>query len=207
MKAEVDQADPQVRWIEQAKQGDLDAQGVLLLACHEDLLRHVTAKMPAKLRKSHAPEDFLHDTYKKAIANLDRFEYRGPGSFLGWLKLIATRTLIDANRKAKPPDLAIDPIATPGDASSCDGVINNLPGSSKGPSTKSAQEELRRAFHVALAKLSGDHQRVIKLRYLQELSLEEVAERLQKSEAAVRGLCHRARIALRDHMDRLSRFI
>lgn len=199
--------DPQARWIEQAKAGDLDAQGVLLLACHADLLRHIEPKMPRRLKTLHNPEDFLHDTFNKAIAGLDRFEYRGKGSFLAWLKQIATRTLIDANRKKDVNTPSVRQWNPPGQASSCFDVIKELPGSSKGASTKFAEAEMLRAFHVALAKLPPDQQEAIRLRYLQDLPIEKVAGKLGKTEASVRGLCHRARKALQEHMEGLSRFI
>lgn len=206
MNSPEDPADPKRELVEKAKLGDLDAQDLLFLACHDELLRHIKRKMPVKLQSERSPEDILHDTYKKAIAHLATFEYRGPGSFLGWLRVIATRIVIDLNRINRP-DYVPHKGGAVGDASSCDGLINNLPGGSHGPGTKAAKEELRRAFHVALAQLAPDYQQVIKLRYLQELSQEEVAVRLDRSEDAVRGLCNRARGALRQRMDRLSLFI
>lgn len=198
--------DWQAELLEKAKRGDSDARDRLLLASHDALLSHIRKRMPPKLLPRYSPEDILQETYRKAVAHVVTFEYRGPASFLGWLRVIATRLIIDLNQPNRPDFVAGHGPGAP-DGSSCDDLIENLPGGSHGPGTKAAKEELRRAFHIALAQLPTDYQQVIKLRYLQELPQREVALRLDRSEDAVRGLCNRARTALRQRMDRLSVFI
>ena len=57
-----------------------------------------------------------------------------------------------------------------------------------------------------LSDLSEPHRQVIQLRFLGGLSVREVADRLDKSEAAVVALTKRALEALRQGMDRLGDF-
>lgn len=203
MVAVSSETDPQKELIQRAVAGDFDALDELLVSLHDDLLGHIERKMPAKLRSSVAADDIVQDTYRKALDAVAAFEYRGPGSFFGWLRTIADRKLIDAARKGRRRR-----VADVGDGGSSYGqFFDRMARGSVDASGKAMIEELRSAFHVALVRLPANYQRVIELRYIEERSLEEVAAELGQTEGAVRGLCHRARKSLRDEMDRLSRYI
>ncbi|MBU0754882.1 MAG: sigma-70 family RNA polymerase sigma factor, partial [Planctomycetes bacterium] len=52
-------------------------------------------------------------------------------------------------------------------------------------------------LNSALNQLSDDHREVISLRYLKQLNVTETAEKMGRSERAVRSLCVRALIHLR----------
>ena len=52
----------------------------------------------------------------------------------------------------------------------------------------------------ALEQLGADQQQAIRLRYLSQLSVAETAERMDRSEKAIRSLCVRALIRLREFL-------
>jgi DNA-directed RNA polymerase specialized sigma24 family protein len=52
-----------------------------------------------------------------------------------------------------------------------------------------------------LNQLSEDHGRVLKHRYFDQLSVAETAARMERSERAVRSLCVRALIRLRELLE------
>lgn len=54
---------------------------------------------------------------------------------------------------------------------------------------------------VALANINEDYQEVVVLRYLDELSISEIAKILNKSEGTTRVMIHRAMESLRKEMD------
>ena len=56
-------------------------------------------------------------------------------------------------------------------------------------------------IELLLPKLKDDYRDVIILRYLDEMSIREVAETLEKTEASVRMLIHRALQILRENID------
>ena len=55
-----------------------------------------------------------------------------------------------------------------------------------------------RLLRNALAKLSGDQREVIELRYMKQLNVADTAAKMDRSERAVRSLCVRALIHLRE---------
>jgi RNA polymerase sigma factor (sigma-70 family) len=69
------------------------------------------------------------------------------------------------------------------------------------------KDELLRALRTALANLPEDYRSAIRLRYMEGLTMAEVARSLGKTEAAARAVCTRAQAMLRDELERLSRFI
>ena len=192
--------------IARAKDGNRDELDALLLDHQQQLLGYIEAKMPPRLRASRGPEDLLQDSYRKAFTAIASFDYQGPHSFLAWLKRIASNTLIDASRKKKLPE--IDTASTNNGASdSYRPLINDVARQSLGPDGKAMVQEMKQAFYVALARLPEDYRTALELHYLQNRSLDEVADTLQRGSDATRGVVHRARKKLQEEMDRLSRFV
>ena len=85
-------------------------------------------------------------------------------------------------------------------------LVELLSGSIHTPSQSVAVREATQALQVALAGLPDDQRDAIRMRFLDGLSLEETATRMQRTTNAVRGLVHRAKQALRDAMGRSSRW-
>ena len=75
-----------------------------------------------------------------------------------------------------------------------------LPARGPSPSGLAADHEQRLLLAQALERLPADYRQVILLRNVEDLSHEEVAARMQRSEGAVRMLWVRALTALRDAM-------
>ena len=74
------------------------------------------------------------------------------------------------------------------------------------PSGVAARQEAERALRVAIAGLKEDYQEVIRLRYMQELPVADVAARMNRTEGAVHMLCNRAIKKLREAMGRASKY-
>lgn len=196
--------------LEQAIAGDRVALEELLVTRHEQLLRHIDLKISSRLRSKVAPEDILQQTYMQAFKAIERFKPGGPGSFFAWLKTIATNKLIDASRKREREPVASVRAKAPGGSGSSSGyqsLFGLVANSSPAPGNQAMVDELLGAFHVALANLPDNYRQVVQLRYLEDLPLDEVAKQLGITSGAARGLCHRARQAVRDEIMRLSRYI
>ena len=188
--------------------GDIPALESLLVARHDQLLRYIQRNLPANLQAKMSAEDLLQSTYLQVFKSITGFESKGPGAFFAWLKTIAKNKLRDATRSIKHEKRAGQPPSPrSGSQSSYDNFINKISQSGAGAGTIAMTDELRGAFHVALANLPENYRTIVQLRYLEDLSLEEVAKRLGITVGAARGLCHRARQAMRDEILRLSRFI
>lgn len=212
-------ADPQPPTEEQQREaeiiplavaGDEKALEELLVGRHDQLMRYLERQMSPAVQAKVAPEDILQLTYLQVFKSISGFEPKGPGAFFGWLKTIASRKLIDASRQRGREHLAAKPAGAAAGSQSQSGyasLMGMLADSDAGPGGEAMADELRGAFHVALANLPDNYREVVQYRYLEDWPLEEVAAKLGVSEGAARGLCHRSRQALRDEIMRLSRFI
>jgi RNA polymerase sigma-70 factor (ECF subfamily) len=195
-------------FVAKAITGDVQALESLLVTRHEQLLRYIERSLPANLQAKVSAEDLLQLTYLQVFKSITSFEPKGPGAFFAWLKTIASRKLIDATRSIKHEKrVGQSPVAGSESQSSYDTFINKVAQTGAGAGTIAMTDELRGAFHVALANLPENYRTVVQLRYLDDLSLEEVAQQLGVTTGAARGLCHRARQAVRDEIQRMSRFI
>ncbi|MBI5361555.1 MAG: sigma-70 family RNA polymerase sigma factor [Planctomycetes bacterium] len=154
----------------------------------DELLFLTRARLGPKLRSALQSEDIVQSVALEAFRELQRFEVRGPGSlrrFLHGLVLNKIRDRADTYSAAKRAgavaltDAHAESLAAREEAS---------------PYSDPGYERLERA----LAALPDEMREVILLRRIEELSSQEVAERLGKSDDAVRKLYSRAlaRLAL-----------
>jgi len=150
------------------------------------------------LPPTHSAEDVLQDLWTSIFArgSLRRFSSRGRGSFRAYLRQIISRLLISIIRKGsadkrgggEPPE----PLAF-GDSTSM--AFAAPPAHGPGPSTVVAyDDQLERWKRI----LHGIEREVWVLAYIEGYSYKEIADKLGKSEAAVRSAYHRALWRLRD---------
>jgi RNA polymerase sigma-70 factor (ECF subfamily) len=130
-------------------------------------------------------EDVTSEVFHKALANLQRFEWRGV-PFGAWLLKIAANAITDqAKRNAretifdKPPELSGELSAKP---------------------RMEQAEDLARLFRM-VGTLPEDQRKVVVLRFAEEKSIRETAQQLRKSEGAVKQLQFRGLENLRMRME------
>ena len=102
-------------------------------------------------------------------------------------------------------DREVPGLASP-DAQSYWNLLDHVYADSLTPSRVVRRQEAMNAILASLSDLSDAHRQVLQLRFLDGLSVVEVAGRLGKTEAAVVALTRRALKALRESMDRLGEF-
>jgi len=133
----------------------------------------------------HLAQDVTAETYRRALELLPRYEERGR-PFLAWLLSIAARVGHERGRAAAGASLDAQPALlaqlSTTDAPALDGVI---------------QHEERAALWQLVATLTPQHQRILILRYSQELDYPAIAPLLGKTPAAAKQLAYRALQALR----------
>jgi RNA polymerase sigma-70 factor (ECF subfamily) len=81
-------------------------------------------------------------------------------------------------------------------------TVMRLPHDADGPDIVLEQTELEAALHRAIAELPDDRRIVVVLRDLEGLSYEEIAEALDLPTGTVRSRLHRARLDLKDKLER-----
>jgi RNA polymerase sigma-70 factor (ECF subfamily) len=186
--------------IARARLRDEAALTELLQVHAQRLLESVRTELGDRLRRRLESQDIMQQVYLDALNSIDQFVDRGHDSFFAWLRRIALNRICDVDRKAfqtvkrggelRAADLGGDASLAP--------LLEALAASGTSPSMAADRTDRQRLLRGALEQLSEDQREVIQLRYLRQLSVTETAAKMDRSERAVRSLCVRALIRLRE---------
>ena len=167
----------QKRLIGRAKRGDREAFEALLRA-YEPRLRTAVELQVRECPQPLESGEVLQDTLVRAFESVGRFEWQGEDSFYHWLCGISRNVihkLYDEGRKRRY-------LHVPG----------RVAGSNTAPSKAMRRQERHERLEEALAQLSSDYREVLSLSRLEGLTVREIAQRMGKSEFAVKHLMARA---------------
>ena len=139
-----------------------------------------------ELRDHHEAEDATERTFLAALANMGRFEERarpadgaGASTFRVWLFQIARNAIAQRQReRRRHPEAPLEAAANVTDPTDVEVAAVR-------------RDEVGTAA-AALARLPGDRRRALILRFVDEMTTQEIAGVLGRSEGAVRVLIHRA---------------
>ncbi len=151
---------------------------------------HMILKM---VRNVDDAEDLTIEAFAKAFKNLHRFKQ--DFTFSTWLFRIATNNAIDFIRKKKLETYSLNTSFTDdnGESVSIDVKDQNLQPDEE--TIKSQKIELVQMF---VTKLPAKYQRLVRLRYFDELSYEEIAQKLEAPLGTIKAQLHRARELMYD---------
>ena len=91
-----------------------------------------------------------------------------------------------------------------GDEPSLAALVERIAGETTSPSGRVHRDDNIRQMRAALASLPADQGEVLRRHYLQDQSLEQIAQAMSKTKDAVRGICYRGRKNLRAIMGQSS---
>jgi RNA polymerase sigma-70 factor (ECF subfamily) len=132
-----------------------------------------------------AAEDLASTVFLEAVRGIKRYEVRET-PFRAWLYRIAHNLTANEQRRRLRAGQAQAALAEVSIGDGRDFAIGVLD---------------RAAIHSALARLSGDQQQVVILRFLEDLSLRETADVMRRPVGAVKALQHRAVSRLRELLE------
>jgi RNA polymerase sigma-70 factor (ECF subfamily) len=193
-----------------AKAGDTTAVDALLAAGFSPLRSAIVRHMADSLQKAQLePEDVIQETYAAAWGHLPESQFESFDAFVGWLRQIAENKLIDLHRAATAGkrDVRRKEAGWGVKSESVVNLLDRVSSPMATPSKGAARSEAVAVLMARMQRLPEDYRRVIHWRLIQGLSVEEVAKRLDRSEAAVHMLCHRALKQLRDLMGQESDYL
>jgi RNA polymerase sigma factor (sigma-70 family) len=174
--------------LELARAGDAHARERLFTRFMPVLRRWAHQQLPRGARDLSDTGDLVQATLMRALAHLDRFESRGEGAFLGYLRHILLNAARDEARRS----------SRRGDANPVDETLVD-----PGPSVMEqvlGRETLER-YERGLARLGEDQRDAVILRLEMDYSHAEIAAALGRSSAdAARMLVARALVALAETM-------
>ena len=136
-------------------------------------------------------EDVVQETFLRVYRNLDRYDENL--KFSTWIYRIASNLCIDRLRKRR---IVYSLDAAGAEREDLDGY-SALPADERTPEHEVVLTETQRAVRQAIETLPVKYRAVMMLRYLQDLSLQEIAEVLELPVTTVMTRVHRAREYLR----------
>lgn len=175
-----------------AKKGDLAAFEELVSRYERKIFR-LTMNITGNREDA---EDAMQDAFLKSYSHLNTFH--GDSRFYTWLVRIAANEALMRLRKRRPNQFSLDePIA--GDE---DLMPRELQDWGPGPEQRFAQTEMREILFSVIEELEPEYRMVFVLRDIEELSTEDTASALGLSVPAVKSRLLRARLKLRQKLNR-----
>ncbi len=165
------------RLVELASEGDQQAFEYLFTRYREALMRLFEQRLDDKTVAS----DLLQETFIKVYLHLD--SYSKSYTFGQWIYAIARNTLVDHIRR-RADDISIDE------------HFRSPQATTPTPEESVIISQSHNHFFAALEELSEEYRRIIVMRFIEEYSYEEIAEKLSKPINTVKTQIRRARQAV-----------
>jgi RNA polymerase sigma-70 factor (ECF subfamily) len=182
--------------VKRAQAGDFEAFTELVNA-NKDKLYGFVRRLTADPDDAN---DIVQETFLKAIDNIDQF--RGDSAFGTWLTSIALNQARALFARRKQVDLKPLEEYLPGGADQAHGEHEFRLFDWKDPLSQLEAAEIRSIIGEGLEELPYMYREAFVLRYVEEMSVKEVAETIGQSEAATKSRILRARVALRDFLSK-----
>jgi RNA polymerase sigma-70 factor (ECF subfamily) len=187
----------------QARAGDQAALG-RLLELYRNYLRLMARSLiyrPVQVRLD--ASDLVQETFLKAHREFRQFVGSGERELVAWLRKILVRTLSNQakhhhalgrdQRRQESLDVLLDRSSL--------AIQEQLADSVASPSAHAVRREQAVLLADALARLPTDYREVFILRNLDQVPVDEIAARMERSPNAVRKLWGRAMVALKQAME------
>lgn len=169
-----------------AKNGDTQAFGLL----YEELFTPVFRYVYSKLNNREDAEDLTQTVFLKAFKSIGSFQDQNKNP-LAYLFTIARNAIIDFQRKKRELQLESD---------EKEELLVRLVDQRENPEEKIIKKEQHGFIHSLLGMLKPEYKEVLMLKFLNDYSTSEIAEKMGKTEANIRQTQVRALQKLRVHL-------
>jgi RNA polymerase sigma-70 factor, ECF subfamily len=178
------------------QQRDTQALAEFLAAHRPQLMAFIERQLGTGLRRKVEPEDVYQEASAEAVRALPTAELGDRDPF-SWLCQIAERRIIDMHRHffgAQKRDAGREvPLGSGGSGSeSHPALINLLVASMTTPSQAFSRNAREARLLDALGQLPQEQQSALRMRYIENLPSKQIAERIGKSDAAIRVMLTRS---------------
>ena len=182
--------------IEQIQAGDYRAQEELFTRHRKRLRRMIEVYLDPRVSARVDPSDVIQDALAKAATRLPQYLQDRPIAFYPWLRQIVRNELIDVHRRhVQAQRRTVDREQVLGwennDASAMS-LADLLFGGDTSPSQHLLALESRERVKTALGTLSAVDRELLLMRCAEQLSVDEIADVLDKSPGAIRSRIRRA---------------
>jgi RNA polymerase sigma-70 factor (ECF subfamily) len=182
--------------LQKACGGDGSAQQALLIRHRERLRKMVATLLDRRLTARIDASDVVQDALAVAAKRLPQYLRSLPVAFYPWLRGIAKEVLIDVNRKHIKADCRSvakeDQIDFQLSDFSARHIANHFAGREPSPSQQFSQREMVAKIRTALEELESLDRELLTMRFVEQLSIQEIAEVLSINQGATRARVRRA---------------
>lgn len=159
---------------------------------YKDKLFHLAYRM---MNNRQEAEDVVQESFLRVYKHLDRYDENQ--KFSTWIYRIATNLCIDRLRKRRQI-YSLDAASTEHDG--LDGY-SMMPSDERTPESELILSETQRIIREAIDTLPAKYKSVMVLRYLQDMSLQEISEVLDMPVTTVKTRVHRGREYMRKKLE------
>jgi RNA polymerase sigma-70 factor (ECF subfamily) len=182
--------------VRRIRAGDANALAEFAEARRAPLLAHIDRQLSSAMKRKIEAEDLLQETVAEAVRSLPQMDLADRDPF-GWLCHVAGRRIVDAHRRlfgAQKRDANREVLlgSPAGGSSSRTPLVDLLVASMTTATQKLVRKDREQRMETALATLPSDQQEALRLRYVDGLPSKEIAERLGKTDGAVRVMLTRS---------------
>jgi len=181
--------------------GDADALAAFIEVRRPQLTAYIERELGSALRRKVEPDDVFQEMSAEAVRALPTTTLGDRDPF-SWLCQIAERRIIDLHRRhfgAQKRDAGREiSLGSPGGSSRGEGgeqgggLINLLVASMTTPSKAFSRNAREACLLRAMDKLPAEQREALRLRYIENLPSKQIAEKIGKSDAAVRVMLTRS---------------
>lgn len=181
--------------LEQIRKHDLNALAVYIEQNRNQLIGFIRSITGSRLLSVIEIDDLLQEVSTAAVQGLPTapLEEYEP---MQWLQQIARRRVVDAHRfhfDAKRRDASKQQsIHAPSTGSDEMGLEQLLAASMTTPSAAMSQNNRISRMHMAIEQLSDEQKSAVRMRYVDGMATKQIAEKLGKTDVAVRVLLSRS---------------
>ena len=184
------------RLIPPSKEGDQDARQQLLSQIQDYVNLMAARHMDQSLRTKAGPSDIVQQSLTQVVQNFDQFRGGTAAEFRGWLKTIVVNEMGKMRRDyhAMKRNVAREvPLSEqPHGAESAKYNLNSPTDPNPTPSSEAMVAEQIENFYQIMDRLPEDYAEVIRLRSIERMSFNEVAEKMDRTHNSVTKLWYRA---------------
>ncbi|SDE12119.1 RNA polymerase sigma-70 factor, ECF subfamily [Paenibacillus sp. UNCCL117] len=166
-----------------------------LVELYKDKIFHLAYRM---LHNRHEAEEIVQETFLRVYTNLERYDDQQ--KFSTWIYRIGTNLCIDRLRKRKI-SYSLDAEMSDGEGGS--DWYATLASQDRTPDQQVALSETQAQIRESIDALPEKYKAVVILRYLQDLSLQEISDALSMPVTTIKTRLHRGREYLRKKLEQL----
>lgn len=184
-----------------ARRGEARAVDSLFARNMPPLVAFIRARAGKAIAARESAVDIAQSVFREVLQDVDNIELKGEGAFRNWLFMQATRKVLDRakfhgrDRRAAAKEVPIPEVGPAADALlACYASIAT-------PSQHAAAKEELARFEAAVQELPEAQRDAVTMSRLMGLDYAQIAQQMNTTESAVRGLVARGLAALSSQLD------